>query len=431
MKYLADMPNRAVFIKKLNQILAQKKEQTYKAAVFFVGIDNFADINYVYGYKFGDDVLINIGKLINTMFYGDEFMSHYEGDSIALFLPNISDYDHVIYLAKKIIKAFHMPWRFGEHECYITVSVGISMYPDDGKSAEKLTKDAEFALISASKNGRSQYQFCTKVTDMRITKRLSIEYNLRRALENEEFVLYYQPQVNIATGEIISLEALIRWIHPKEGVISPDEFIPVADETGLINPIGKWVMKTACRQIKALNDMTDSKIMLAVNLSPYQFKNPRLHDDIFKIIEDTEFDSELLELEITEESAIKDINSTLRLLKKLRGKKIRIALDDFCTGYSSLCYLELLPIDKIKIDKSFVDGMIYNYKKKAIVESLISLAHKLDIDVVAEGVEQMLQNEMLKQKKCDMVQGYYFCKPLPFDVLTHYVSERTTELKQM
>lgn len=424
---LTSLPNRNMFMEKVDNALLQMDKQTARAAVLLVDVDNFADMNNAYGYRFGDEVLVNIGEVLNSRFGGRGLLSHYDGDCFALFIPDIRDARNAVQVAKKIIKTFRRPELMDDHEYYSTVSVGISVYPRDGASAEELVRNAESALYYANKKGRSRYQLYKKEIDAEITKRLDTEYNLRRAIENDEFVLHYQPQVDIATGRVISLEALIRWNQPKAGMISPAEFIPVADETGLINPIGEWVLRTACKQVKTLNDMLGSRITLAVNLSPSQFQNPKLSEDIFRTIETAMFDPELLEIEITEEAAIKDIDTTVRILKELGSRKIRIALDDFCTGYSSLCYLEYLPIDKIKIDKSFVDDMLNNHKKEVIVESLIGLAHRLDIDVVAEGVEELLQNEVLRQKQCDMVQGYYFSRPLPFNDLIEYLGRSAAE----
>jgi polar amino acid transport system substrate-binding protein len=412
--------NRSAFINIIRYILDTLNEDLGTAAMMLIDVDNFRDLNNVYGYKFGDELLKNIGELLSVGFQRYGILAHYEKDCFALFISSIEDAENAVEIAKKIINMFHMPWVLGKHECYSTVSIGISIYPSDGKKVETLIKNAESALAFVKKQGRDRYQLYSKTIDKQITKRLGIEYSLRKAIEKNEFIVYYQPQVNIKTGAVVSLEALVRWAHPTEGIIPPSVFIPIAEEIGLIDRIGELVLQTACMQVKELNSLMQSNITIAVNLSPRQLQNKDLSDKILEIIENVQFNPQLLEIEITEEAAIKDINTTIKLLKDLGDKNIKIALDDFCTGYSSLCYLELLPVHKIKIDKSFIDGINKNYKKESIVEALINLSHRLGNVIVAEGVEEESQYKTLKEKNCDIVQGYYFSKPLSFDALVKY-----------
>lgn len=416
---------RSSFIKAVRHSMNSPKDENSLSALMLIDVDNFGDLNNVYGYTFGNELLKNIGEILSIGFRRYGISCHYEMDSFALYINKVEDIENATEIAKRIINMFHMPWVFGKYECYSTVSVGISIYPKDGDTVEMLIKNAESALAHLKKNGRDTYQLYSKTIDKQVTKRLSIEYSLRKAIEKEEFVVHFQPQVNIRTGSVDSLEALVRWVHPTEGIIPPSVFIPVAEETGLIGHIGELVLMSACKQVKELNRQLNSRLTVAVNLSPQQLQN-NLPDKILSIIESIDFDPQLLEIEITEEAAIKDINTTIKLLRELGDRNIRIALDDFCTGYSSLCYLELLPVHKIKIDKSFINGINRNYKKNSIVEALINLSHRLGNTIVAEGVEEESQLITLKDKKCDIVQGYYFSKPLPFDELVQFLKSGIT-----
>jgi len=309
-------------------------------------------------------------------------------------------------------------------ELYITPSSGISMYQDDGETVEKLIKHADAAMYLAKECGKNNHQFYTKELQQATLKKLKLETDLRKALEKNQLILYYQPKINIITGKIIGTEALIRWDHPKLGIVSPDQFIPLAEETGLIVPIGEWVIRSACKQAKIWQDEGHPNLTIAVNISLRQFMQNNLHEVIGEILDETGLTPEYLELEITESMAL-DVNCTMRVLKRIKSLGVSISIDDFGTGYSSLSYLSQFPIDRLKIDQSFVRNL--NSSNQAIIKSIIDIAHNLNIEVIAEGVETEEHVNFLHGQMCKEAQGYYFSKPLP----NHEIDQiLMTELKE-
>jgi EAL domain-containing protein (putative c-di-GMP-specific phosphodiesterase class I) len=317
-------------------------------------------------------------------------------------------------VAQSVIQLMEEPFMLpGGHEIYIGVSVGISLYPDNGQDATQLIRNADTAMYLAKSQGRNTYRFYTSALTAAANQRLNLESKLRRALERGEFVLHYQPQVSIPDGRIVGMEALLRWHHPEEGLIPPLRFIPLAEETGLIQPIGKWVLRTACAQLRAWVDQGMPLLTMAVNLSPRQFAQPDLVEQVREALEFGELPAQYLELEITE-SAIMDSGEKARTtLKALKDLGITLSIDDFGTGYSSLAYLKQLPIDKLKIDKSFVDGIPDDRNDAAITATIISMAKNLNLSVLAEGVETEAQRHFLSEPGCDAYQGYLFSRPLP------------------
>lgn len=340
------------------------------------------------------------------------------GDEFTILLQDISDGEAVVRVAQKVCDALKEPWSLGNHDFHITISIGIALFPNDGTDAETLLKHADTAMYQSKEKGQNNFQFYTPEMHVKTLQRLEIERNLRRALELGEFVVYYQPQVEVKTGQILGVEALVRWQHPQKGIISPAEFIPIAENTGLILPIGEFVLRAACTQIKAWQDAGYTPIRVAINISGRQFQQHTLVQTVKTILQETGLDPHWLELEITESVAMQDVEFTSKLLFELRDMGIKIAIDDFGTGYSSLNYLKRLPIDKIKIDRSFIGDITIDPDDATIVGTIILLAHNLKMKVLAEGVETNNQLCFLKDQDCDELQGYFFSKPLPAEDLT-------------
>jgi EAL domain-containing protein (putative c-di-GMP-specific phosphodiesterase class I) len=306
-------------------------------------------------------------------------------------------------------------------EFLVTTSIGIALYPSDGDDAESLLRNADTAMYRAKEHGRDNYQLYTPAMNARIVERLALESNLRRGLERGEFEVYYQPQVNVRTEQVVGVEALVRWHHPERGLVLPAEFIPVAEETGMIVPLGEWVLRTACAQNKAWQEAGLPPMRVAVNLSARQFQQRSLTDIVAQVLEETGLSPHLLELEVTESVAMQDLDFTITMLRNLREMGVQIAIDDFGTGYSSLAYLKRFPIDAVKIDRSFVCDLMVDPNDAAIVTTVITMAHSLELSVIAEGVETEAQLAFLNQQQCDEMQGFLFSKPVPAGVLEKIV----------
>ena len=333
----------------------------------------------------------------------------------------------VAHLVNKVQQALAQPYRVDGHELHVTSSIGISVFPHDGNGTEELIKNAEFAMSHAKANGRNGYQFFKQEMNTTAQKRLLLESDLRGAVEREEFLLHYQPQIDLASGRVIGVEALVRWQHPQRGLVPPDLFIPIAEETGLILPIGDFVLKTACRQLNAWLSEGLPQVRMAVNLSARQFKQGNLPSLVAKIIEETGIDPRLLELEITESAAMDNPEAAIIHLRRFREMGVELAIDDFGTGYSSLSYLKLFPVNRLKIDRSFVKDIETDTDDAAIAAATIALAHKLGKEVVAEGVETEGQLSFLKNQQCDIIQGYFFSRPLPAEQLAAFLRRNRRE----
>jgi EAL domain-containing protein (putative c-di-GMP-specific phosphodiesterase class I) len=325
------------------------------------------------------------------------------------------------HIVEKIHRALSQSYWLDGHDLHITCSIGISVFPHDGEATEELIKNAKFAMSHAKSKGRNNFQFFKQDMNSTVQERLLLESDLRTAIELEEFLLHYQPQIDMATGRVIGVEALVRWRHPKRGLVPPDMFIPIAEETGLILPIGEFVLRTACLQLKAWQSAGFPPLRMAVNLSARQFKQDNLPGLVAEIIAGTGIDSRLLELEITESAAMDSPETTIVSLDRFREMGVELAIDDFGTGYSSLSYLKRFPINRLKIDRSFVMDIETDLDNAAITAATITLAHKLGKEVVAEGVETGAQLSFLRDQKCDIVQGYFFSRPLPVAEITEFI----------
>ncbi|MFQ5859710.1 MAG: EAL domain-containing protein, partial [Anaerolineae bacterium] len=351
---VTDLPNRALFKDRLALALAQARRNKQMLAVMFLDLDRFKVVNDTAGHAEGDRLLQSVGKQLKDLLRESDTVARVGGDEFTLLLPGITRVEDAVEIAKKILKSLQQPCVMAGHEFHITTSIGITVYPADGEDAETLLRNADIAMYRAKEEGRNNYQLYTPAMNVQIAERLALENDLRHALEREEFVVYYQPQVNINTRQIVGMEALVRWQHPERGLILPMEFIPVAEETGLIVPLGEWVLRTACAQARAWQEAGLPPLRVAVNLSARQFQQRNLAERVGQVLQETGLDPHCLQLEITEGVAIQDVDFTIKMLRRLKAMGVQIAIDDFGTGHSALSYLKRFPIDVVKIDRSFV-----------------------------------------------------------------------------
>lgn len=414
---LTALPNRILFNDRLNLALAHAHRKKEMIAVLFLDLDRFKVINDTLGHSMGDQLLQGIGgRLKNCLREGDT-IARLGGDEFALLLPGITHEEDLVNIARKIIKIIKQPWTIGEHKLYITASIGIVLYPNDGNDAETLLKNADTAMYHAKEQGRNNYQFYTIAMHAKSFEKMKLESSLRRALEYGEFVVHYQPIINISSGQVAGMEAMVRWQSPEHGLISPEEFLPMAEEIRLIVTIDEFVLRTACKQNQTWLNAGFHLEYVAVNLSAHTFQQHNILEIITSVLQETKLDPHFLGLEITEGIAMQDIDTTIYKLNKLRELGIQIAIDDFGTGFSSLSYLKRFPVNKLKISPQFISNIATNHKEMMIVSSIIALAQGLQFKVVAEGVETKEQFALLKQLECDDLQGYLFCKPLPAEVI--------------
>ncbi|MEW8987262.1 MAG: EAL domain-containing protein, partial [Bacillus sp. (in: firmicutes)] len=405
--YLTGLPNYRLFKISLNSIIKKaKKNPKAIFAVIFLDLDRFKMINDTLGHANGDILLKQVGnKLESTLDKGD-MVTRFGGDEFSILLPNIESRYEAIQMVEKIIKMFETPFNIKEYEIPVSASIGVAFYPTDGLDAERLIKNADRAMYRVKEHGKKSYAIYESQEDKSVNQ-LVLENDLRKALERNEFVVYYQPKINIKNGTISGLEALVRWNSPHKGIVFPGEFIPFAEENGLIVPIGEFVLREACNQSIAWQKKGMPPIKISINLSTRQLLQSNLHATVAKIINESGIQPELIELEITE-SMTMDIDRSLEILNKLKQLGVKISVDDFGTGYSSLNYLRRLPIDRVKIDQSFIRDMTIDSNSKALVSTIITMAQNLKLSVTAEGVEKIEQVHYLQQHLCDEIQGYYF-----------------------
>ncbi|HWP46038.1 MAG TPA: EAL domain-containing protein [Candidatus Limnocylindrales bacterium] len=424
---LTGLPNRMLFEDRLTLELAHARRDKQGLAVMFLDLDHFKLINDTLGHSVGDQLLQNVAHRLRDALRGTDTVARMGGDEFALLLTRVTHAENVARVTQKILHALKPPFNFGGYDFHITASIGITLYPSDGEDTQTLLKNADTALYRAKEQGRNVYQFYTPAMNAKTLERLTLETNLRRALERKEFVIYYQPRVKINTKRIIGMEALVRWQHPELGLISPVKFIPLAEETGLIIPLGEWVLRTACEQTKAWQEAGFPPLRVGVNLSARQFQQPNLVERVAQVLKETGLHPHYLELEITESAAMQNAEYTLPVLYHLKEMGIHISIDDFGTGYSSLSYLKKFPFHTLKLDQSFIRDLTTDPNDAMIAKVVITLAHGLKLEVVAEGVETQEQLNFLKQLQGDEVQGYLFSKPLPaeeFEELLRQEMER-------
>lgn len=413
---LTGLPNRYLLNDYLHNSLSRSNLMNQTMAVMFIDLDRFKIINDTMGHSFGDMLLKQVSKRLIKCMREKDIISRYGGDEFVIIMED-ADREAASAVARKIINKISCPFLLNGHEVFTSPSIGVSLYPYDGPDVETLIRNADTAMYFAKEQGRNNYQFYTSSLNEDVTRKMKLENGLRKALENNEFTLYYQPQVELDTGRIIGTEALIRWHHPELGLVSPGEFIPLAEETGLIIPIGKWVLRNACRQNKAWQDEGVAYMPVAVNVSVRQFQDKSFVQMVMKVLKQEGLDPRYLELEITE-SIMQNIKETALILEGIKAIGVKVAIDDFGTGYSLLSMLKHLNIDNLKIDQSFVNDIMINPNTAAVVKTIIDMGQNLNFKVIAEGIESQEQLSILKQNKCIMGQGYLFSKPLPVSDIT-------------
>ena len=409
---LTDLPNRLLLHDRLARALALAHRHERRLAVLFLDIDHFKHINDSLGHLLGDDLLRAVGRELTMCVRSSDTVSRHGGDEFVVVLSELEHAEDAAMGAQKIIAALARPHQLGGHALHITVSVGISVYPDDGSDAETLLKSADMALYHAKNQGRDGYQFFEPGLNARAVERHSIEEGLHNALDQREFELFYQPKMNLRTGAVAGAEALIRWRHPDRGLIEPAQFVPIAEDSGLIRPIGRWVVHEACLRARAWQDAGLRPIPVSVNISAIEFRSRSFLDTIVDILKETGLAPRYLEVELTESVLMADVEATKAVLHALKTLGVQLAIDDFGTGWSSLSYLRHFPIDTLKIDQSFVQEITLGSNAGPIVSAVITLAKSLRYRVIAEGVETRDQLAFLQAEDCDEAQGYYFSRPL-------------------
>ncbi|NJR62979.1 MAG: EAL domain-containing protein [Cyanobacteria bacterium CRU_2_1] len=409
---LTGLPNRSWFNQCLLQAIAYAHHTGELLAVMFLDLDRFKAINDTLGHAMGDRLLKQATARLNDCLRQEDTIARWGGDEFTLILPALRSPEDVARIAQRISNVLKPAFYLDGHELHVTSSIGIALYPYNGTDAQTLLKNADAALHCVKAQGRNNFQFYNVTINPQANELLALDNRLYEALERDEFVIHYQPQVNIITGQVTQMEALLRWQHPERGLISPNTFIPLAEENGLIVPIGDWVLRSACAQNRAWQDAGLSPIRVAVNLSARQFEQPTLVDRVAQILHETRLNPNFLELEITETAAMRNVDFTIDTLCRLRAMGIRIAIDDFGTGYSSLSYLKQFPIHMLKIDQSFIRDLAENPKNTAIITAIIALAQGLELDVVAEGVETSEQVEKLRSLNCLEIQGHWFSRAI-------------------
>ena len=415
--HLTGLANRALFMDRLGHALARLTRRDVSVAVLFLDLDNFKIINDSLGHEYGDQLLIAVGQRLEQLLRSEDTVARIGGDEFTVLLEDITSPSQATRVAERITEAFQSPFSVGGQELFITASVGIALSAMGGKRPQEVLQDADVAMYRAKTTGKASYAVFQPSMSAGARARLELENDLRRAIERHEFRVFYQPKVALESGRITGMEALVRWEHPSRGLVSPLEFIPVAEETGMIIPIGNWVLREACRQVQHWQEEYPeaAPLVMNVNLSARQFRQPNLVEEVARILRESALDASNLELEVTESVVLDNVESAVETLQLLKGLGVRLAMDDFGTGYSSLSYLRRLPVDTLKIDKSFVIRLGKDAEDAAVVETVIRLAKMLGLTVVAEGVESAEQLDRLREMDCDLAQGYYFSTPVSSD----------------
>lgn len=410
---LTGLPNRALFNDRLSQELAKARRHKELLAIMFADLDRFKIINDTLGHTTGDLLLKAVSERLKNIIREGDTVSRLGGDEFIMLFPDITSPGDISRIAKKILESLTNVFELNDTEVYVTASIGISIFPENGDNVEILVKNADAAMYYAKEQGRNNYQFYGSAINASVLEKIRMQGNLRKALAQNEFILHYQPQVNLSSGKIVGAEALIRWQHPDHGLLGPQEFIPLAEDNGLISPIGDFLIFTSCAQNKAWQEAGFPPIHMAVNISTYQFIQKGFIKKLSGLLEEIGLEPKYLEMEFTESILMQNSDLISSTLAELKSLGIRCSIDDFGTGYSSLNYLKYLPIDKIKLDRSFVTSLTTNPNDDAISKAIITMAHELNLKVTAEGVENVQQLEFLRSHMCDEAQGFLFSKPLP------------------
>jgi len=426
---LTHLPNRKLFTDRLSQNLTHARRTGKPLAVMFVDLDHFKSINDTLGHTAGDELLLEMARRLRGCVREDDTVARLGGDEFTIILSELRHPEDAVTVAEKIIKAVQKSITIGGMPIDVSASIGIALYPVDGNDPESLLRNADSAMYRAKESGRNTYQLCTDEMKGRALQRLSLESKLRRAVQEQQLVLHYQPQVSLGDGKVIGAEALLRWNDPERGYVYPASFIPVAEESRLILPIGEWVLRTACTQMREWRDRGLALPRISINLSPRQFQQQDLVDTVRRVLEETGLEAKALEIEITEGTAMANAEASIETLHALRELGCSISIDDFGTGYSSLNYLKRFPITCVKVDSAFVRDLTRNEGDAAIVSAVIAIARSLKLRVIAEGVETEEQLAFLRKRKCDAAQGYYFSRPVEAQGLAEYIGERRTPLR--
>jgi diguanylate cyclase (GGDEF)-like protein len=425
---LTGLPNRSMFSKLLSQRISEARRYDRQLAVAFLDLDRFKQINDTLGHEAGDQLLQEVATRLQDCVRDSDTVARLGGDEFVVLLPELEDGKCAAIVAHKILAVIGKTFTLIGHEFRVTASIGISVYPQDGQDEQTLTKNADIAMYQAKAEGKNNFQFYSDKLNANSLERLTLESSLRHALERDEFRLHYQAKRDIRSGRIAGVEALLRWEHPDLGTITPMQFIPVAEETGLIVPIGKWVLKTACLQSMAWQDEGLPPLSIAVNMSARQFSDEYLLQDLQSILKATGMNPQLLELELAESLLIHDVENTLRILTGLKSLGVRIAVDDFGTGYSSLATLQRFPLDTVKIDRSFIGDLAGPSQNAALADAIVAMGKSLSLTVIAQGVETKEQADFLRAHACDELQGFYFNRPLPAYQFAQLMRAQTPEI---
>ncbi|WP_236685579.1 sensor domain-containing protein [Geobacter pickeringii] len=410
---LTGLPNRNLLQDRLAQALALEAfRRRTPLCVMFLDLDNFKKVNDTLGHTVGDMLLKAVANRLRNCVRGGDTVARLGGDEFIVVLPNVREVQDVVIVAKKILDVFATPLQLMGHEIYITASIGIAIFPTDGETVDALLKNADAAMYHAKEQGKNNYQFYSEEMNTRVFERLALETSLHRAVKQQEFLLHYQPRVDLRTGRVSGVEALVRWNHPEMGLVSPARFIPLAEETGLIVPLGEWVLRTACSQNRLWQEAGLPPLRVAVNLSARQFRQENLIEMVAAVLADTGLDPRWLELELTESLVMQQAERSADVLRQLAAMGIEVAIDDFGTGYSSLSYLKRFPIGNLKIDQSFVRDLCRDADDATLVRTIITMAHGLGMKTIAEGVETLEQMDFLCRHGCEEMQGYYFSRPV-------------------
>jgi diguanylate cyclase (GGDEF)-like protein/PAS domain S-box-containing protein len=422
---LTGLPNRITFNERLTRAIAQARRHGRTLAVLFIDLDRFKLINDTLGHESGDQVLRDAAERLVTNLRAGDTVARLGGDEFVVLLEEVAERYYVGSICRKLIAALGAPFTINGREYHVTASIGVSVYPDDGEDAATLLKNADIAMYRAKEQGRNVHEFYSHAIGAGRAERLNLQAGLRRALDRDELILHYQPQIEACTGRIVGMEALVRWQHPELGLLEPERFIRVAEESGLIVPLGEWVTHTACMAHRRWQAMHIAPARIAVNLSPRQFLHAGLLKDMMRVLKHTRCKGQFLELEITESMVMQDPAGAVKLIEQIKELGVRISIDDFGTGYSSIAYLKRFPIDSLKIDGSFIVDVPHDPSNVAITQAVIAMARTLQLTVIAEGVETREQFAFLRGRGCDEVQGYYFSAPLPIDQATTLLEQAT------
>lgn len=410
--YLTGLPNRVAFVEQVNSsLLTMKEDEIF--GLFDIDVDNFKDINDTLGHSYGDKLLVEVMERLQDVVGQEEYLARIGGDEFAVLVSHAKSEEEIKQIALDVMDQFAVPFEIAERTLFLTLSMGITYIPKDGNTTQDLLMNMNSAMYEAKGAGKNMLCFFDDSMNVRLKQKLEMQSELRNAIKEDQFVVYYQAQIDLDLNKIVGFEALIRWMHPTKGIVPPVSFIPLAEENGMIIDIGTKVLYEACRQLKQWHDAGYDTLIMAVNISAKQLRDKGFINLVYQVIEETKVNPNYLEFEITESTALENLDFTVEMITKLKKIGITFSLDDFGTGYSSLSYLKRLPVNNLKIDKSFLDTILENISDQQIVSTVISLARNLNIAVIAEGVEQSEQESMMKEMNCDKAQGYYYSKPVP------------------